>query len=227
MKTLLSLLFLLAPLFSNEQFELGQKIYEDTCTSCHGKSGNADVDVVFVVKPRSLKASILTEEQSYKIIKDGAHYWGASADIMPAFGTVYEDKALHAVAYYIKKRFNPNIEEKIDHYYNESETISVEKRSKMMQRGKKIYKRNCSWCHGVDAKGDGDATRNPEKSIYPYNLRKTLLNNKQMFLYAKYGGKFWGTDKDDMPAWKVKYNDFTLKSVIFYIEQTFQKDTQG
>ncbi len=226
MKALLSLLFLLSPLFSNEQFDLGKEIYEDTCTSCHGKNGNADGDVVFVVKPRSLQASILTQEQSYKVIKYGAHYWGASADIMPAFGTVYEDVKLHAVAHYIKKRFNPNVEEKIDHYYSESEAISIEKRSKMMQRGEKIYKRNCSWCHGVDAKGDGEATRNPEKSIYPYSLRKTLLNDKQMFLYAKYGGKFWGTAKDDMPAWKVKYNDFTLKSVIFYIEQTFQKDTQ-
>jgi hypothetical protein len=45
-----------------------------------------------------------------------------------------------------------------------------------------------------------------------------------MFLYSKYGGKFWGTHKDDMPSWKRKYKDFTLKSVIYYIEETYKKD---
>jgi mono/diheme cytochrome c family protein len=143
---------------------------------------------------------------------------------MPAFGTVYDEDELRALSYYIKKGFHPHAQEKIDKLYEESDPIPKEKISKMMKRGKKIYKRNCSWCHGLDAEGDGEATRNPEKSIYPYNLRKTLLTDKQMFLYAKYGGKFWGTDKDDMPSWKRKYNDFTLKSVVFYIEETFRKE---
>jgi mono/diheme cytochrome c family protein len=223
MKFLLLFTFVLAPLFANEQFSMGKEIYEDTCISCHGEDGNADVNVKFVVKPRSLKSSILTEEQSYKIIKDGAHYWGANADIMPAFDSVYDEDQLHAVAYYIKKEFNPAIKEKITKLYAQSDAIPKEKITKMMKRGKKIYKRNCSWCHGTDAKGDGDATRNPEKSIYPYDLSKTLLTDEQMFLYAKFGGKFWGTDKDDMPSWKRKYNDFTLKSVVFYIEETFRK----
>ena len=202
---------------------MGKKIYESTCISCHGKSGKADTNLELVVKPRDLQSSILTQEQSYQIIKHGAHYWGASSDIMPAFGTIYDEKRLRAVAYYIKKEFNPNVQKRIETLYKESDPIPKEKLSKMMKRGKKIYKRNCSWCHGLDAKGDGAATRNPEKSIYPYDLGKTLLTDKQMFLYAKFGGKYWGTNKDDMPSWKRKYNDFTLKSVVFYIEETFKK----
>jgi len=224
MKKLLLLALFCSLSIADEKFNLGEEIYEDTCISCHGEDGKANVDLQFVVKPRSLQASILTEEQSYNIIKHGAHYWGANADIMPAFGTVYDEEQLRSVAYYIKKKFNPNVQQKIDKLYNESETIAKEKRSKMMKRGAKIYKRNCSWCHGIDAKGDGAATHNPEKSIYPYDLGKTLLTEKQMFLYAKLGGKFWGTDKDDMPSWKRKYNDFTLKSVVFYIEETFRKE---
>ena len=222
------LFFLLSPFLSadknlDDMYAKGEEIYENTCISCHGEDGSAKMDVKLVVKPRSLKTSILTEEQSYQIIKHGAHYWGASSDIMPAFGTVYDEYELKSVAFYIKKEFNPNIQMRIEKLYKESGSIPKEKLSKMMKRGAKVYKRNCSWCHGLDAQGDGEATRNPEKSIYPYDLGKTLLTDKQMFLYAKFGGKFWGTDKDDMPSWKRKYNDFTLKSVVFYIEETFRK----
>jgi len=202
----------------------GGKIYQESCVSCHGVDGDANITLKLVVKPRSLKKSILTEKQSYEIIKHGAHYWGANANIMPAFKNIYSEYELKALAFYIKKEFNPNIKKKIQALYNKSVPIAKKKRDKMMQRGQKVYERNCIWCHGVEARGDGETTLNPKKSIYPYNLRKTLLSNKQMFLYAKYGGKYWGTDKDDMPSWKRKYDDFTLKSVILYIEKTFRKE---
>ncbi len=224
MKLFLFIFFLSTLLFSyNSKYELGEKIYLRTCISCHGIKGVPVSDLQLVVRPRNLKDTILNEEQTYQIIKHGTHYWGSSSDMMPAFKYVYNEKQLRAVAHYISKEFNPNIEQKIKKLYAQSDTIPKQKKSKMFKRGKKIYKRNCRWCHGLDAKGDGEATRNPEKSIYPYNLTKTLLTTKQIFLYTKHGGKFWGTDKDDMPNWSRKYDDYTLKSVVKYIDETFRK----
>ena len=226
MKTFL-LLFSLSFLLSASDdvlFALGEKIYKKTCISCHGVDGKAATDVKLVVMPRSLQTSILDKEQTYKIIKKGSHYWGSAADIMPAFETVFDEKELRAVAYYISKKFNPNAEKRVKSEYAKSDSIPQKKLSKMHKRGAKIYKRNCSWCHGLTGKGDGEATRNPEKSIYPYDLGKTLLTKKQMFLYAKHGGKFWGTNKDDMPSWSRKYDDYTLKSVALYIDETFRKE---
>lgn len=208
---------------SDEKFDLGEKIYTKTCLSCHGVDGKAETSIQFVVKPRSLQTSILDEEQNYQIIKKGTRYWGSAADIMPSFENSFSDKELRATAYYISKKFNPNAKQRVQELYAKSDAVPENKLAKMHKRGAKIYKRNCSWCHGLDAKGDGDATRNPEKSIYPYNLAKTLLSNEQMFLYTKFGGKFWGTDKDDMPSWSRKYDDYTLKSVVFYIDETFRK----
>ena len=130
MKTPLLLAFLLFQLSANEMYEIGKEIYKDTCISCHGEDGKADVDLKLIVKPRSLQSSILTEEQSYKIIKHGAHYWGASSDIMPAFGTVYDETKLRAISFYIKKEFHPNAQVKIDKLYNESDPIPKEKISK-------------------------------------------------------------------------------------------------
>lgn len=209
--------------FANtDKYLLGEKIYEETCISCHGVDGKANTDLKLVVRPRDLTKTILNEEQSYLITKDGAHHWGAKADIMPAFKYTYNDKELRAVSFYISKKFNPNNQKRVDSVYEKSDEIPKEKLSKMLGRGKKVYFRNCMYCHGLSGKGDGIATKNPEDSIFPYDLKKTLLTQKQMFLYIKYGGHYWGTYKDDMPAWGVKYDDFTLKSTAKFVDEVIR-----
>ena len=207
----------------NEFFKYGEDIYLETCASCHGLDGKADNDLKFIVKPRDLSKTILNEKQTYLITKDGARYWGAKADIMPAFKHVYNDEQLRSVAYYISKKFNPHLQNRLNEVQKFTEPTPKEKESKMLKRGKKIFKRNCSWCHGTEGYGDGLATKNPVDSIFPYDLTKTLLTDEQMFLYVKYGGQYWGTHKDDMPSWKIKYDDFTLKSVVKYIEEVLRK----
>ncbi len=205
------------------KFEIGKKLYLQTCVSCHGEDGKAQTQIQLIVKPRNLHKTILNEEQSYQIIKKGAHFWGAKADIMPSFEYVYNDEQIRALSHYISVAFNPDAMKKVQELYAQSDVIPQDKRKKMLKRGKKIYKRNCGWCHGPEAKGDGEASRNPELSIFPYDLTKTLLSEEQMFLYAKYGGEFWGTHKEDMPSWSRKYDDFTIKSVIRYIDEKLKK----
>jgi len=223
MKLLIFIVLFISSLHSSDaKYELGEKLYKSACTSCHGDNGTPNTDIKFIVNPRALSKTILNKEQSYQIIKKGAHFWGGAADIMPSFENTYDEKELRSIAHYVSKKFNSGIEEKIDKLYNESEAIPKNKKSKMLKRGEKIYKRNCRWCHGLTGHGDGEATRNPEKSIFPYDLTKTLLTSKQMFLYVKHGGKFWGTHKDDMPSWSKKYDDYTLESVVKYIEVNFR-----
>ena len=92
----------------------------------------------------------------------------------------------------------------------------------MLKIGEKIYKKKCSLCHGKQGEGDGTFVKASKKNkdmIYPYNLQRTLLSEEQIFLYAKYGGKFWGTYKNDMPSWKKKYSDVELKSVAKYVSK--------
>jgi len=206
-----------------EVLEMGKSIYEETCQSCHGEDGGGNEEARFIVRPRALSKSILREDQSYAIIEKGAHYWGASADIMPSFASTHSPEELHAVAHYIAKHFNPDVDKRINELYAQSKPIPQKKQSKMQKRGAKIYKRNCSWCHGIEGRGDGEATRNPELSIFPYDLTKTLLDSKQIFLYIKYGGHYWGTYKNDMPNWAPKYDDFTLKSVTQYVVEHIKK----
>lgn len=220
MKVLLSLLLFLSIVNASdeEKYKKGEKIYNQTCLSCHGADGSGNHLVSFIVNPRSLTKTILTEEQSYKIVKYGAHVMGAAADIMPSFKSVLQESELRAVTYYMYEKFNPQAEKRIHELYTQSDVIPVNKQATMLHQGKKIYNRNCSGCHGLNGKGNGEATKTPKVSIYPYNLTKSLLDEKQMFLYVKYGGKYWGTNKNDMPSWSKKYDDYTLKSIVKYVK---------
>jgi len=143
---------------------------------------------------------------------------------MPAFKYVYNESQLKSVAYYISHNFNSNRDNRIQKLLNESKTEKdLLKNPKYIRWGKKIFNRNCKFCHGISGAGDGIATKNPEDSIYPYDLRKVVLTKDQIFLYIKYGGKHFGTNKDDMPSWKRKYNDFKLRAVTKYIEENIRK----
>lgn len=222
MKRLLAILLLSGFIYASE-FEEGKDIYKKACQSCHGIDGKANTGINFIVNPKNLHITILDEEQSYEIIKKGAHFHGAATDMMPSFESVYNEKELHAVSRYITKEFNPDSIKRVNKLYAESDTIDDAKKAKMLQHGAKVYKRNCSLCHGLEGLGNGEATRNPEMSIFPYNLKKSLLNSKQMFLYVKYGGKYWGSATKDMPAWAKKYDDYTIKSIIKYINKNIKK----
>lgn len=208
-----------------KQYKEGEKIYKQTCVSCHGVNGETNPEIMLVIKPRRLTQSILTQEQSFQVIKEGAHNWGAHADIMPAFKYVYSDKQIESVAAYITQNFNKNRKARVTKLLNESDKVTLSK-EQMLKTGKKIFKRNCSLCHGSTGNGQSlyvEQSKSNKQFIYPYNLQRTLLSADQIFLYAKYGGHFWGTAKKDMPSWKKKYNDEKLKSVALYVEQEIKK----
>lgn len=214
--------FVLADELDEYNFKNGEDIYKQTCISCHGADGKAQTNMNLVVKPRDLTKTILDHDQIYKIVRDGSHVWGSKSDIMPSFKSVYSDEDLIDVAYYVSQNFAKPRSSEVNQLLNDAKKLN----NTSMKKGKKVYLRNCSLCHGL--KGDGNSvyveqSKEQDNFIYPYDLTKILLTKEQIFLYAKYGGKFWGTDKNDMPSWKKKYDDETLKSVAEFITEHIQQ----
>lgn len=201
----------------------GEVIYKEACMYCHGQNGKHPENTQLLVNPRDLTKTLLNFDQKYKVIKDGAHYWGAKADIMPSFKSVLNKEQLTSVTHYIHYKFSPDYEKMMKDISSQSEPEATNQEAKMKKWGKKIYKRNCQFCHGQSGKGDGVATKNPVDSIFPYDLSKTLLTKEQIFLYTKFGGKKFGTDKNDMPSWSRKYNDFKLRAVAKYVEDVIKE----
>jgi len=205
---------------SDEMLLLGKEIYHETCISCHGAHGETNQAIELIVKPRRLKDSILKVDQFFSVIKEGAHHYGAHADIMPTFKYVYDDEKIASVAYYVSETFHKKRAQEIQKLIKKVAPITADKEQKMLQVGKHIFEKKCAKCHGVlgDAKSLYIEQSKADKNfIYPYDLTKLLLDEKQLFLYAKFGGEFWGSDTSDMPAWKRKYSDYQLQSVARYI----------
>jgi mono/diheme cytochrome c family protein len=241
MKQILNIFLFLSPLLlandnfynhdldKGEMLELGARLYKKTCISCHGSKGETNKAMELVVKPRELRKTILTAEQSYKIIKHGAHHFGAHADIMPAFKYVYNNEQISSLAYYVSHTFNAQRDERVKKLLKDSTKLLENDEKEALPVGKKIFQKKCALCHGVKGNGESDyieQSKADENFIYPYNLTRTLLNENQIFLYAKFGGHYWGTDKNDMPSWSRKFNDVKLKSVAKYIQEEIKTSVE-
>ena len=214
----LFLIIFLGNLLLSKDIIKGKELFNKHCVICHGENGKG-LNMGFQVNPRDLTKSILNKSQVKNMIKYGNGYYGSLIDNMPPFQNRLTEKEIDNIAIYITEEFNKEARElKIKLLFKSTLITDLEKRQ-IEKWGKKIFKRNCIFCHGIDGKGDGVATKNPEKSIYPYNLTKTILDEEQIFLYTKFGGKHWGTARGDMPSWNKKYSDFKLKAVSKYINK--------
>ena len=219
--TILSL-NLFANSYTQSQYEKGKMIYKKTCISCHNKDGSGNSNIKLLIKPRNLRKSILNEEQIFKITKSGPHTYGSKSALMPAFKYIYSDKQLKNVAYYIKNNFNPNLKIQMDrlsskNYINNINSINI---------GKTIFNKKCALCHGITGNGKSKYSNINKKNknfIFPYNLQKIILSQQQIFLFIKYGGKYWGGSTDDMPSWSSKYDDKTIKSIAKYVTNIIKK----
>jgi len=228
-KIVLFFLSTLTLLAYDAQYELGKESYKSGCISCHGENGDAKTDMNLIIKPRKLNRTILTQEQSFKIIRNGAFKYGAHSAIMPAFKYLFFDKEIEALSLYIYQTFNKDLEKRVSTLLNSSQQLTKIEENNMLKVGQRIFQTRCALCHGKAGKGDGkfvELSRKNRDFIYPYNLTKTLLTEEQIFLYAKYGGNFWGTDKHDMPSWKNRYTDVELKSVANYVQEVIKTESK-
>ncbi|WP_455757836.1 c-type cytochrome [Sulfurimonas sp.] len=212
--------------YKDEALKSGKKIYEKTCISCHGELGEVNSEIKLVVKPRKLSKSILSAEQTYKVIRSGSHHWGSNSDLMPTFKYVLDDDVIKDLTYYVTQTFNSNRDEKVSKLLKESKSLSKEEKSKMLEVGKIIFTKRCTVCHGTTGNGKSDyaiKSRKTGKVIYPYDLTKTLLDKNQIFLYTKFGGHFWGTDQNNLDSCNLEYTDVELKSVAKYVNEKIKK----
>jgi len=226
------LIFFASLLFSSQtedlkEYELGKKIYFDACISCHGEMGIPNKELKLAIRPRNLNKTILLRSQIYKVIKNGARVYGAHSTIMPSFKYLYNDKTIKALTTFIYIEYAKNTQVKIDKHLLASNSLSKEEKKSMLKVGKKIFKKTCSKCHGKSGNADSLYVKSStidHNFIYPYNLKKLILNEDQIFLFTKYGSHYWGSDSSDMPAWKDKYSDIELKSVANFIQESLNQN---
>ena len=210
-----------------QEYKLGKKFYFQACAACHGKTGSPNQELHLAIRPRNLNKTILLRSQIYKVIKNGAREYGAHSSIMPAFKYIYDEETLHAITTYVYIEYAKNTQTKITQHLKKADKLSKDEEKNMLLVGKHIFKRTCSKCHGEMGNADSLYVKGSNVNhdfIYPYNLQKILLNENQIFLFAKFGSYYWGSDKSDMPEWGNKYSDAELKSVAKFIQESIKQN---
>lgn len=117
---------------------------------------------------------------------------------------------------------------------SESTLLSDPNNTQQVKRGKAIYNRFCSFCHGVNLKGQADwRTRKPngrlpapphDETGHTWHHADALLFGIVKFgLVPPYGPKNY---QSDMPAWGSTLKDDDIWAVLAYIKSRWSPEVR-
>jgi len=125
----------------------GKAVYDRYCTFCHGADGLADTPVGRILKPRPrrfadpVEMARLTDDQIYHAIKDGK-----PGTAMASWDKVLSESQIGDVMDYI-------------HHLTGIGSEPMTEKQLSLEVGRRIYDKECAFCHGVTGEADTDAAR--------------------------------------------------------------------
>ena len=119
-------------------------------------------------------------------------------------------------------------------YAEESRLKADATNSELVKRGKLVYDRFCSLCHGKDLKGQANWRRRKENGRLPapphdetghtwHHDDELLFGIVKFGLVPPYAPKDY---ESDMPAWQGTLKDVDIWAVLAYIKSRWPKETQ-
>ncbi|QDZ27708.1 c-type cytochrome [Noviherbaspirillum sp. UKPF54] len=175
-------------------------IYHNYCSVCHGDKGDGNSRARGSLNPpprdfTSPTASQLTRDYMIAIVKGGK-----AGTAMVGWQSQMNQKEIEAVVDYVRANFMPaNI-------------------SNDMNRGRLVYAKNCSVCHGD--KGDGrsraQASLNPPPRDFTAPAAKTDLSKERMLKSVTYG-----RPETAMAGFQTQLSADDINAVVDYIRSSF------
>lgn len=187
--------------------ENGRRIYKKDCAECHGKTGHADTDAAKVLRPRPRKFADPVEMAR---VDDGRMYaaikLGRPGTSMGGWGGLLNPAEIIDVMRYVRTLTEPL-------------PAVVTKKDLDVMVGERIYKENCTGCHGI--KGDANTALGRALIPRPRNFTNPKemanLDRKKMIEAVTHGKP--GTA---MAPWNGILNPEDIRRVTLYIQQTFE-----
>ncbi|MFQ5483216.1 MAG: c-type cytochrome, partial [Nitrospinaceae bacterium] len=211
----------------------GAEVYQEKCVHCHGPKGKGDGTAAAYSSPRPRNLTkghykfrstpfgkIPTDQDLHDMLTRGM-----PGTTMPSWKHLPETDLLSLVAYLKvlgKKKFDrAKRKKKIPQAVPVPEPPPFTLESK--ERGRALFIQNCSGCHGVRGRGDGDATKKivdiASDAIRPRNLTKPWtfrrgFSRKDLFLTLR-----TGLSTTAMPRFSPRiHNDGNLWNIVNYVE---------
>jgi mono/diheme cytochrome c family protein len=188
--------------------EVGRRIFERECASCHGKDGNADTEVAKVLDPPPRK---FADPVAMARLDDGriylAIYRGRPGTAMGGRGELLSSLEIIDVMRYLRTLVRPlppgTGPEQLD-----------------FQVGEVVYKKHCAACHG-DA---GDARTEIAQHLLPHprdftrQSEMAKLSDEQLSQSILHGVSGTG-----MAPWEGVLNREDVRRVLAYIRRNFAR----
>jgi mono/diheme cytochrome c family protein len=186
--------------------EVGRRIFERECASCHGKDGTANTEVARVLDP---PPRVFADPIVMARLDDGrmfsAIYRGRPGTAMGGRGELLSPSEIIDVMRYVRTLARPL-----------PDGMTPDKLDVVV--GEQIYRQNCIGCHGD--KGDGQTTLGRQLMPHPRNF----TNPDEM---ANLGDKeigqaiTRGVAGSSMAPWEGVLNREDIRRVTLFIRQSF------
>jgi mono/diheme cytochrome c family protein len=185
--------------------EVGRRIFERECASCHGKDGAANTDVARVLDP---PPRVFADPITMARLDDGrmfsAIYRGRPGTAMGGRGELLSPSEIIDVMRYIRTLARPL-----------PDGMTPARLDTVV--GEQIYKQNCAGCHGD--KGDGQTTIGRQIMPHPRNFtdpdEMANLGDKEIAQAISRG-----VAGSSMAPWEGVLNKEDIRRVTVYIRQT-------
>ncbi|MGD8385254.1 MAG: c-type cytochrome [Lysobacterales bacterium] len=165
----------------------GKALYDKHCAFCHGINGLAETPVGRILNPRprrfadSVEMARLSDDQIYHAIKSGV-----PGTAMASWGKVLSEREIGDVMDYIRE------------LRGTSKPMTRQQLS--LAVGRRIYDKECAFCHGLSGHADTDAARvlKPRPSNFADPIAMARIDDARIYAAIKLGRPgtamaSWGT----------------------------------
>jgi mono/diheme cytochrome c family protein len=225
---------------TTEQINATIKIYQESCSVCHGDDGKGAVwgQQSLSTPPRDFTTAVARQELDRERMIASVTY-GRPGTPMPGFGSQLNATQVAAIVDYVRARFmaphvaghaplpqshsaiTPGTEHRPDEYHARSFPNDLQGK---FENGRSIYFTNCIECHGE--LGDGDGPRAyfifPKPRNFLDSATQQILNRPRL-----YAGVRDGVIGKEMPAWRFVLTDQEIADVAEFVYQEFIRAKTG
>lgn len=217
----------------------GAALYEQNCASCHGDTGAADgVCAPFLApQPRDFTKSVFrfktteagelpSDTDLFRTISLGLHATG-----MPPWEFLLSEEDRWALVAHVKT-LAPDFAEEEPGEPVDMGTEPAEVTPEDVERGRQLFLKGCTQCHGERGYGDGPSARAGLKDIYgnpisPRNFHKAPTFKRGHTLRDIALTIHTGNDGTPMPAFSEVFSQEDIWAMAGYVQSLADKHLAG